>query len=338
MADDTAPAASTPIELLPDDTLGYCDQVTGVCALPGAASNATEPEDPHHARRWLILAVILVAQVMILLDTTIVNVALPSAQADLGFSDADRQWVLTAYVLAFGSLLPLGGRLSDIFGRKRTFLAGLAGFAATSAIAGAAPNIGTLIAARAIQGTFAAMLAPAALSLITVTFTDREELNKAIGIFGAASGGASALGLILGGLLTDYASWRWTMYVNIIFAVTGIVGALALLKHSTHPDKSRLSLSSTILGSAALFGIVFGASKAETNGWSSGITIWSLVAGAVLLVAFVLLQKYDRYPLIPLRVVLDRNRGGAYLVVGLSNLALLAEFLFLTYYFQTVLG
>ena len=336
MADDTAPAAPTPIELLPDDTLGYCDPVTGVCALPGAASYAAE--DPHHARRWLILAVILVAQVMILLDTTIVNVALPSAQADLGFSDADRQWVLTAYVLAFGSLLPLGGRLSDIFGRKRTFLAGLAGFAATSALAGAAPNIGTLIAARAAQGAFAAMLAPAALSLITVTFTDREELNKAIGIFGAASGGASALGLILGGLLTDYASWRWTMYVNIIFAVTGIVGALALLKHSTYPDRSRLSLPSTILGSAALFGIVFGAAKAGTSGWSSGITIGSLVAGALLLAAFVLLQKYDRHPLIPLRVVLNRNRGGAYLVVGLSNLALLAEFLFLTYYFQTVLG
>ena len=204
---------------------------------PEEQAAAPASQDPHHARRWLILAVILVAQVMILLDTTIVNVALPSAQADLGFSDADRQWVLTAYVLAFGSLLPLGGRLSDIFGRKRTFLAGLAGFAATSAIAGAAPNIGTLIVARAIQGTFAAMLAPAALSLITVTFTDREELNKAIGIFGAASGGASALGLILGGLLTDYASWRWTMYVNIIFAVTGIIGALAFLRHSTHPDK-----------------------------------------------------------------------------------------------------
>jgi EmrB/QacA subfamily drug resistance transporter len=299
---------------------------------------APASEDPHYARRWLILAVILVAQVMILLDTTVVNVALPSAQADLGFSDAARQWVLTAYVLAFGSLLPLGGRLSDIFGRKRTFLAGLVGFAATSAIAGAAPNIGTLIAARAAQGTFAAILAPTALSLIAVTFTDRQELNKAIGIFGAASGGASALGLILGGLLTDYASWRWTMYVNIIFAAIGIAGALAFMTHSTHPNKPRLSLPSTILGSAALFGIVFGAAKAGTSGWSSGITIGPLVAGAVLLVAFVLLQKYDRHPLIPLRVVLDRNRGGAYLVVGLSNLALLAEFLFLTYYFQTVLG
>ncbi|MFD8811093.1 MFS transporter [Streptomyces sp. NPDC059627] len=299
---------------------------------------APAPEDPHHARRWLILAVILVAQIMILLDTTIVNVALPSAQADLGFSDAARQWVLTAYVLAFGSLLPLGGRLSDVFGRKRTFLVGLVGFAVTSAVAGAAPNIGAFIAARAAQGAFAAVLAPAALSLIAVTFTDRQELNKAIGIFGAASGSASALGLILGGLLTDYASWRWTMYVNIVFAVIGIVGALALMTHSTHPNKPRLSLPSTILSSAGLFGIVFGASKAETDGWGSAVTIGSLVAGAVLLTAFVLLQKYDRHPLIPLRVVLDRNRGGAYLVVGLSNLALLAEVLFLTYYFQTVLG
>ena len=294
-------------------------------------------EDPHHARRWLILAVILVAQIMILLDTTIVNVALPSAQADLGFSDSARQWVLTAYVLAFGSLLPLGGRLSDVFGRKRTFLVGLVGFAATSAIAGAAPNIGTLIAARAVQGTFAAVLAPTALSLIAVTFTDRQELNKAIGIFGAASGSASALGLILGGLLTDYASWRWTMYVNIIFAVIGIIGALALMTHTTHPNKPRLSLPSTILGSVALFGIVFGAAKAQTGGWSSAVTIASIVTGVVLLAAFALLQKYDSNPLIPLRVVADRNRGGAYLVVGLSNLALFAEILFLTYYFQRVL-
>ena len=306
---------------------------------PAPEEQAVTPtaEDPHYARRWLILAVVLVAQIMILLDTTIVNVALPSAQADLGFSDAARQWVLTAYVLAFGSLLPLGGRLSDIFGRKRTFLVGLVGFAATSAIAGAAPNIDTLIAARAIQGAFAAVLAPTALSVIAVTFTDRQELNKAIGIFGAASGSASALGLILGGVLTDYASWRWTMYVNIVFAVIGIAGALALMTHSTHPNKPRLSLPSTILGSAALFGIVFGAAKAETAGWSSSITIASLTVGIALLAAFVVLQKYERNPLIPLRVVADRNRGGAYLVVGLANLALFAEILFLTYYFQTVL-
>ena len=158
---------------------------------------------------------------------------LPSAQADLGFSDANRQWVITAYVLAFGSLLPLGGRLADTFGRKTMFLVGLLGFAVASAVGGAAPNIGTLITARAVQGGFAAVLAPAALSLIAVIFTDLKELNKAFGIFGAVSGSAGAIGLLLGGLLTDYVNWRWCMYVNIAFAVVGIIGGLTLLHNST---------------------------------------------------------------------------------------------------------
>lgn len=170
--------------------------------------------DPHHARRWLALGVILIAQVMILLDATIVNVALPSAQADLGFSGASRQWVVTAFLLAFGSLLPLGGRLADALGRKNMFIVGLIGFAIASAVGGAAPNIATLIIARAVQGGFAAVLAPAALSLITVIFTDLKELNRAFAIFGAVAGSSSAIGLLLGGLLTDYASWRWTMYVT----------------------------------------------------------------------------------------------------------------------------
>jgi len=296
------------------------------------------PPNPHYERRWLALGVILIAQIMILLDATIVNVALPSAQSDLGFSDAARPWVVTAYLLAFGSLLPLGGRLADAFGRKNMFMLGLLGFAVASAAGGAAPNIGTLITARAAQGGFAAVLAPAALSLITVIFTEMKELNKAFAIFGAVAGSSAAIGLLLGGLLTDYANWRWCMYVNIAFAIAGIVGGLALLHNSTEPDRPKLSVPSTIVGSAAIFGVVFGSAKAQTDGWSSALTLTPLIAGGLLLIGFVALQKVDRHPLIPLHVLADRNRGAAYLTLFLGQAGVFALFLFLTYYFQGVLN
>ena len=313
-------------------------------APPGAdapsatvAVEAHPTPNPHYERRWLALGVILIAQIMILLDATIVNVALPSAQADLGFSNAARPWVVTAYLLAFGSLLPLGGRLADAFGRKNMFIVGLSGFALASAAGGAAPNIDTLITARAAQGGFAAVLAPAALSLITVIFTEMKELNKAFAIFGAVAGSSAAIGLLLGGLLTDYANWRWCMYVNIAFAIAGIIGGLALLHNSIEPDKPKLSVPSTIVGSAAIFGIVFGSAKAQTDGWSSALTLTPLIAGGLLLIGFVALQKVDRHPLIPLHVVSDRNRGAAYLTLMLGQAGVFALFLFLTYYFQGVL-
>jgi EmrB/QacA subfamily drug resistance transporter len=308
----------------------------GQKASPGTA--AAPPVDPHHARRWLILAVVLTAQVMILLDGTVVNVALPSAQRDLGFSDATREWVITAYVLAFGSLLPLGGRLADVLGRKTMFMIGLVGFAAASALGGAAPNIGTLLAARAVQGGFAAALAPAALSLLVVTFTDLKELNKAFAIFGAVAGSAGAVGLLLGGVLTEYVSWRWCMYINIIFAVVAGIGGIALLRNSREANRPRLSIPSTIIASAALFGIVFGAAEAQTRGWGAPVTVASLLAGGVLLTGFVIMQKYERHPLIPLRVIADRNRGAAYLALFLTYGAMFALFLFLTYYLQDVRG
>ena len=307
-------------------------------AAKADAAQSTVPHNPFYERRWIALGVVVIAQIMILLDATVVNVALPSAQADLGFSDANRQWVITAYVLAFGSLLPLGGRLADAYGRKTMFIAGLLGFAIASAAGGAAPNIGTLITARAVQGGFAAILAPAALSLITVIFTDLRELNKAFGIFGAVSGSAGAIGLLVGGLLTDYVSWRWCMYVNIVLAVVGIVGGLTFLHNSTDPDKPKLSVPSTVVGSAAIFGLVFGSAKAQTDGWGSPVTLTPLVVGGLLLVGFVVLQKVDRYPLIPLRVLADRNRNAAYLTLFPANAAMFAAFLFLTYYFQRVLG
>lgn len=296
------------------------------------------PPNLHFERRWLALGVILIAQMMLLLDATIVNVALPSMQADLGFSDDARGWVVTAYLLAFGSLLLLGGRLADAFGRKNVFIAGLVGFAIASAVGGAAPNIATLITARAVQGGFAAVMAPAALSLIMVIFTDLKELNKAFAIFGAVAGSSSAIGLMLGGVLTDYVSWRWTMYVNVVFAAVGIVGALTLLHNSTEPNKPKLSVPSTILGTAGVFGLVFGASKAGTDGWGATITLSSLIAGGLLLLVFTTFQKIDRNPLVPLRVVADRNRGAGLSTLLLGQAGVFALFLFLTYYFQGVLG
>ncbi|MCW2529840.1 MAG: transporter [Pseudonocardiales bacterium] len=309
----------------------------GASATEVAVESRSPAPNPHYERRWLALGVILIAQIMILLDATVVNVALPSAQADLGFSNAARPWVVTAYLLAFGSLLPLGGRLSDAYGRKTMFILGLVGFAIASAAGGAAPNIATLIAARAIQGGFAALLAPAALSLITVIFTDMKELNKAFGIFGAVAGSSAALGLLLGGLLTDYVNWRWCMYVNIAFAIVGTIGGIALLHNSTDPDKPKLSVPSTIIGATAIFGVVFGSAKAQTGGWSSAVTLTPLIAGGLLLIGFVVLQKIDRHPLIPLHVIADRNRGAAYLTLMLGQGGVFALFLFLTYYFQDVL-
>ncbi len=290
--------------------------------------------DPHHARRWLILAILGLAQLMVVLDATIVNIALPSAQQDLGFSDESRQWIITAYALAFGSLLLLGGRIGDLFGRKWVFIAGLIGFAVASALGGAAQSFGLLVGARALQGLFGALLAPAALSLLTTTFTEPSERNKAFGVFGAIAGSGAAVGLLLGGILTEYLSWRWCLYVNLGFAGVAAFGAFTLLTNSAHPDKPRLDVPGTITASAGLFGLVYGFSHAAETSWSNTTTIVALIGGAVLLTAFVAIQRRVAHPLLPLRVVLDRDRGGSYLAVGLSGIAIFGVFLFLTYYLQ----
>ena len=242
--------------------------------------------DPHHERRWLILVTVCLAQLMLLVDSTVVNVALPSAQQALDFSTANREWVVTAYVLAFGSLLPLGGRMSDLWGRKLMFVIGALGFAAASAVGGAAQSFTMLVVARAVQGLFGALLAPAAIAMIAATFTDPNERAKAFGVFGAIAGGAGALGLLLGGVLTSYVSWRWCMYVNIAFAALALVGAVTLMTNNTNPDKPRLDLLGTALATTGLFGIVFGAAKAQTNGWGAAISMIPLIAGGVLLLAY----------------------------------------------------
>lgn len=291
-----------------------------------------------HALRWWVLAVLGIAQLMVVLDATIVNIALPAAQADLGFGDADRQWVITGYALAFGSLLLLGGRLSDLFGRRNTFIIGLVGFAVASAIGGAATTFEMLVAARVGQGVFGALLAPAALSLLTVTFTEPGERAKAFGIFGAVAGAGGAIGLLLGGALTEWASWRWAMYVNLIFAAVALVGAVLLLaKHTTSAARPKLDWPGTITVTAALFGIVYGFSQAETEGWTAPSTLAFLIGGAVLLAAFGWIETRAGHPLLPLRIITDRTRGAAYLTVFIMGIGMFAIFLFLTYYMQLTL-
>jgi EmrB/QacA subfamily drug resistance transporter len=308
---------------------------------------ATEPPDP---RRWWALAVLAAAQLMIILDASIVNIALPSAQADLGISNANRQWMVTAYTLAFGGLLLLGGRIADYTGRKRTFVIGLLGFAGASALGGLAPNQELLFAARALQGAFAALMAPAALSIVTVTFTDPRERAKAFGVFGALAGGGAAIGLIVGGVLTEYASWRWCLGVNVPVAVIVAAAALPLVHESHAPGDTRYDIPGVLMATLGLVALVYGFTEAakasnpddpqdtSVQGWIHPSTITFLVVAVVLLVAFVLWERRASNPMLPLRVVLDRNRGGSYLIFLFVGAGLFAMFLFLTYYFQINLG
>ncbi|MCU1617386.1 MAG: Drug resistance protein [Frankiales bacterium] len=289
-------------------------------------------------RRWWMLAVLGVAQLMVVLDATIVNIALPSAQRALGFSNADRQWVVTAYSLAFGGLLLLGGRLADLFGRRRILLIGLGGFAAASALGGASQSIGMLVVARAIQGAFGALLAPSALSMLTVTFTDPRERGRAFGIFGSIAGAGAAIGLLLGGLLTQYLSWSWCLFVNVPIAVVAAAGAFVLLPRTKPAKDVRLDIPGAAVAMLGLAGLVYGFSRAQTHGWSDPWTLALLGVSVLLLVGFVLLERRVRHPLVPMRVVLDRRRGGAYLAIALTAIGSFAVFLFLTYYLQQTRG
>jgi EmrB/QacA subfamily drug resistance transporter len=299
-----------------------------------------EPAAPPDRRRWLALAVIGMAQLMVILDASIVNIALPSAQADLGISDADRQWVLTAYTLAFGGLLLLGGRIADYMGRKRTFLIGLLGFAFASAIGGIAPNAALLFAARGLQGAFGALLAPAALALIAVTFTEGKERARAFGVFGAIAGGGAAIGLVLGGILTEYFSWRWCLGVNVPIAIAVFIAAVPILSESRAHGDTRYDVPGAVLATVGLVCLVYGFTQAAKPdvGWTARSTIAFFVAAAVLLLAFLVVESRVQNPMLPLWILRDRNRGGAYLVFLLVGAGLFAMFLFLTFYLQVVLG
>jgi EmrB/QacA subfamily drug resistance transporter len=297
------------------------------------ASAAAEPD----SRRWLILGLVGLAQLMIVLDLTVMNIALPDAQQALHFSNVDRQWVITAYALSFGSLLLIGGRLGDLFGRKLTFIIGLVGFSVASAVGGASVSFGMLVTARACQGVFGALLAPAALSILTVTFSDPEERGKAFAVFGAIVGAGGLIGLLLGGALTQYLDWRWCMYVNLVFAAVALAGALVLLPWQKGRGRARLDIPGVVSVSAAMFCLVYGFSNAATHSWRADSTLGFLAAGVVLLAFFAFWQTRARSPLLPPRVVLDRNRGGSYLTILIVGAGMFGIFLFLTYYLQTTL-
>jgi EmrB/QacA subfamily drug resistance transporter len=298
---------------------------------------APQQSTPSPIHRWWLLAVLALAQLMVILDGTIVNIALPDAQIDLGMTDGDRTWVVTIYALAFGSLLLLGGRIADYWGRKRSFIVGMIGFAIASAIGGLALNTEMLLAARALQGAFAGLLAPASLAILTITFPGGKDRIKAFAVYGAIGGGGAAVGLLLGGVLTEYASWEWCLLVNVPIAIVAIVGALAFMKESRAHGNTKYDIPGTLLVVAGLASLVLGFSRAE-EGWARFDTIGFLVAGVVLLAAFVLVEQRVSNPLLPLRVIVDKVRGGAFLVSTLTGAALLGGLLFLTFYFQIVLG
>ncbi len=294
----------------------------------------TDAPDP---KRYWTLAVIAVTQLMIVLDASVVIVALPSAQRALHISIADRQWVMSAYTLAFGSLLLLGGRIADYLGRRRMFILGLLGFGAASALAGLAQNPAMLFGARALQGAFAAVMAPAALSLLTVTFTEPRERARAFGVYGAIAGGGAAIGLVLGGTLTQLASWRWTLLINVPIALAAAVAASRVVRESRGESKAGYDLPGAVTVTAALFLLVYGFTVAGTHGWAAPLTLALLVGAVVLMGAFTAIELRSQHPLLPMRVLLDRNRGGSYLASLLVGSAMLGTFLFLTYFFQGAL-
>ena len=298
-------------------------------------SVASTEREPN---RWAVLALLGVAQLMVVLDATIVTIAIPSAQTALHFSTESRQWIVTAYALAFGSLLLVGGKLGDLFGRKWTLIAGLVGFSIASAIGGLAQSFGVLVAARTLQGAFGAVLAPSALGLLTVTFEGSPDRPTAFGIFGAIAGGGASLGLLLGGALTQGLSWRWCLYVNLVIAVPTTIVALRLLVNHRAPQRDPIDIPGALTSALGLFALVYGFSNAETHSWGATATVVALIASPVLLTAFVLIERRAKHPLLPLHIIWDRARGGAYTTIALAGAGIFAVFLFLTYFLQQQLG
>lgn len=296
------------------------------------------PPPTRSTKRWWTLPVVSLAQLMVVLDATIVNIALPSAQETLGMTDTDRHWVITAYALAFGGLLLVGGRVCSAIGHRRAFSIGLAGFALASALGGAADNAGTLFAARAGQGVFAALLAPAALSLLILTFTDGRERGKAFGVFAGVGAGGAALGVVAGGLLTEYANWRWCLYINIPMTAIALLGVPLILRDRPGGSLRNLDVPGVLLSAAGLVSLVYGFTQAEPHGWGDPTVLALLIGGVLLLALFVLVEARTRHPLLPLRILLHRVRGTAFVSVCLMFAAMFGFYLFVSYYTQTILG
>jgi EmrB/QacA subfamily drug resistance transporter len=301
-------------------------------AQTSAAPFSSGPTRAH----WWTLVIIAGAQLMVVLDTTIMIIALPSAQRSLGFSNVDRQWVVTAYTLAFGGLLLLGGRIGDMIGPKRTLLIGVIGFALASAVGGASQDTAMLIAARGLQGMFGAVLAPSVLSLLTTTFTDPRERGRAFGIYASIAISGAAFGLILGGLLTQYFSWRWCLYVNLPIAALVTLGASTMIPSRTGHAGIRLDIPGVVLGCGGLVSLVYALGQAAADGWNSPGVIGPLVGAVLLLASFVVWQAKGPNPLLPLRILKNRNRAGSFLTIVLAQLGMFGTFLFLTYLLQTV--
>ena len=311
-----------------------------------ASDRRTLTGDEPYPRRWLALAVIAVTVLMIILDATIVNIALPTVSRSLEISAATQQWIVTAYTLTFGGFLLLGGRIADFWGRKRTYLVGAAGFAIASAVGGLAQNEGMLFAARAAQGAFGALLGPASLALLTVLFTDPKERAKAFAVYGAIAGGGSAVGLLLGGVLTEYADWRWCFWVNVPVAIVAIAAAIPFVPESKAPGDASYDVPGAVLVTLGLTSFVYGFTKVaqaaqahpNQNAWANGWAWFFIGGGALLVAAFVVVELRVRNPLLPMRLILDRNRGGAYLTSTLVGAGLIGAFFFLSLFFQQVLG
>jgi EmrB/QacA subfamily drug resistance transporter len=309
-------------------TIEHTDQT----AEPAGPAPGTDP------RRFRALAIIAIAQLMVVLDASVVIIALPSAQRALHISTANRQWMLTAYTLSFAGLLLLGGRIADYFGRKRMFVFSLIGFAAASALGGLAQDSAMLFSARALQGAFAAVMAPSALSLLTVAFTEPKERARAFGVYGGIAGGGAAIGLILGGVLTEFASWRWTLLINVPIAIVTAFAAVRYIRESKAEIRHSYDLPGAATSTAGLLLLVYGFTMASTHGWGAPLTLALLVGAVLALAAFVVIELRVAHPLLPLRVVLERNRGGSFLASLLVGCALLGTFLFLTYFLQRTLG
>lgn len=309
-----------------------------VTGTPATGTSATGHAPAAGDRRWLALVVIAVAQLMVALDATVVTIALPSAQHSLGFGDGERQWVITAYTVALAGLLLLGGRVADRLGHRRAFLAGLAGFAAASALAGAATSFGMLAAGRALQGVFAALLTPTTLSLVAVTFTEVQERAKAFGVYGAVASSGGAIGLLLGGALTEYADWRWCLYVNVVVAAAALLAGRAVLPSPPMRPAGAIDLAGGALVTGGLAAVVLGCGRAAAHGWTAAVVLGPLAAGIAAVGVFLARQARTSSPLLPLAILADRSRVGAYLAIAAAVVGSFGMFLMLTYHFQAILG
>jgi len=309
------------------------DAVTGLRAPETrGALRAARPAHPG----W-VLFILAVTQFVILLDTTIVTVALPSLQSDLNIADADRHWVVTAYAITFGGLLLLGGRISDYMGRKRALIGSLIGFGVASLLGGLAGTPELVYAARGLQGVFAAVMAPVVLSILTATFTTPAERAKAFAVWGAVGGLGGSMGLILGGVLTEYTSWRWTLLVNTPATIAIAAAAYFILRESRAVGHKKYDIPGTLTSTAGIAAIVFGSTQAERHGWTSGNTLVPMVVGVLLVALFFLIEHRSTHALLPLSVLNDRVRGSSFLATFLLTGAVAASNVLIIYYFQAVL-